>query len=48
VHSDALAAFAWHQEAAQAAADALRILLPHVECYPETYRGPARTATVDM
>jgi tetratricopeptide (TPR) repeat protein len=47
-HSHALAALDRHQEAAHAAADALRILLPYVERYLETYGLLARTVMADL
>jgi hypothetical protein len=37
-----LGALKRYHEAAQVTADALIILLPYVERYPETYGGPAR------
>jgi tetratricopeptide (TPR) repeat protein len=45
VHSDALAAL---DQAAQAAAEALRILFPFVERYPETFGELARKVMADI
>jgi hypothetical protein len=43
-----LAALDRHPEAARMMAEALRIILPHTERYPETYGGLARTITADV
>src|SRR5262249_49364659 len=48
VMSDALAALDRHGEAAQAATQALEILAPFVERYPQTYQGLARTIGADV
>jgi hypothetical protein len=48
VQSDALAALDRHEEAARAAIDALRMLLPYVRRYPETYGELARTVVADI
>jgi hypothetical protein len=48
VHSDVLAALDRHEEAARAAVDALRMLLPFVQRYPETYGALARTVVADI
>jgi tetratricopeptide (TPR) repeat protein len=47
-HSRALAALDCHKEAAQAATDALRMLLPSVQHYPQTYERVARTIIADI
>jgi tetratricopeptide (TPR) repeat protein len=48
VMSDILAALDRYGEAAQAATQALEILAPFVERYPQTYRGLARTIGDDI
>jgi hypothetical protein len=48
VHSGALAALDRHAEAARAAVDALRMLLPYVQRYPETYGALARAIIADI
>jgi tetratricopeptide (TPR) repeat protein len=48
VMSDVLAALDRHGEAAQAAIQALEILAPYVERYPQTYRDLARTIEDDI
>jgi hypothetical protein len=46
--SDVLAALDRHGEAAQAAVQALEILAPYVERYPQTYRDLTRTIGADI
>jgi len=48
VYSDVLAALDRHPKAAQAATDALPILSPYVDRYPETFGELARTVMVDI
>jgi hypothetical protein len=47
-HSRTLAALDRHQEAARIAAEALLIILPYSEGYPERYAGLARTIAADV
>jgi tetratricopeptide (TPR) repeat protein len=48
VMSDALAALGRHREAAQAATQALEILAPFVERYPQAYKDLAREIAADV
>jgi tetratricopeptide (TPR) repeat protein len=48
VMSDALAALDRHDDAAKAATQALEVLAPFVERYPQTYNGLARAIGADV